>query len=90
MLAKPMATQVEIHQPRDPNTLANYNAWRMKHVTANLEIDFKSKRVFGNVQLAMQKVEEGDSTIKLDTRYVTVVLGRRCGHRSVRACDSLL
>ncbi|KAJ9630875.1 Leucyl aminopeptidase yscIV [Taxawa tesnikishii (nom. ined.)] len=67
-----MATQVEIHQPRDPNTLANYNAWRMKHVTANLEIDFKSKRVFGNVQLAMQKVEEGDSTIKLDTSYLNI------------------
>ena len=30
-----------IHQPRDPNTLANYNAWRTKHTKAEFEIDFE-------------------------------------------------
>lgn len=64
-----LAAQVAstIHQPRDPNTLANYNAWRTKHTTANFEIDFETKRLKGNVVLTLQKLAE-ESKIVLDTR----------------------
>src|SRR2546430_12428826 len=40
MVQRTTAQDVEIHQPRDPSTLSNYSAWRTKHITANLEIDF--------------------------------------------------
>ena len=56
-----------IHQPRDPNTLSNYNAWRTKHTVANLEIDFERKRLRGSVELTLQKLAEGQK-ILLDTR----------------------
>lgn len=72
MLNRPLATDVDtsIHQPRDPNTLANYNAWRMKHVTADLELDFAVKKLSGFVKINMARVEKGDSKVVLDTRCV--------------------
>lgn len=57
-----------VHQPRDPNTLSNYNAWRCQHITANLNIDFDGKRVWGNVLLQMKKLHESAEKIVLDTR----------------------
>lgn len=58
-----------IHQPRDPNTLANYNAWRTKHTTANFDIDFSSKRLKGDVVLTLDRLAKGERKIILDTRY---------------------
>jgi leukotriene-A4 hydrolase len=58
-----------IHQPRDPNTLSNYNAWRTKHTTANFEIDFEAKRLKGNVELSLEKLAD-ERKIVLDTRLV--------------------
>jgi leukotriene-A4 hydrolase len=50
------AHDVEIHQPRDPSTLSNYSAWRTKHITVNLEIDFIKKRLWGNVVLQLKRL----------------------------------
>lgn len=58
-----------IHQPRDPNTLSNYNAWRTKHTTANFEIDFDAKRLKGSVELHLERLAKEERTIVLDTRY---------------------
>jgi len=68
MLQRPIPTDTSIHQPRDPNTLSNYNAWRCEHVTANLEIDFKGQRVHGNVLLNLKKQHPDVDKIVLDTR----------------------
>lgn len=57
-----------IHQPRDPNTLSNYNAWRTKHTTANFEIDFAAKKLKGNVELTLERLGQGEEKIVLDTR----------------------
>lgn len=57
-----------IHQPRDPNTLSNYNAWRTKHTTANFEIDFDQKRLKGNVELTFEKLALEEQKLVLDTR----------------------
>ena len=57
-----------IHQPRDPNTLSNYNAWRTKHTTANFEIDFDGERLKGNVELTLEKLAKNESKVVLDTR----------------------
>lgn len=57
-----------IHQPRDPNTLSNYNAWRTKHTTANLVIDFARRRLKGNVELTLERLSD-EKKIVLDTRY---------------------
>lgn len=60
-----------IHAPRDPNTLSNYNAWRTTHITANLEIDFEGKKLFGDVVLKMKSMTEGESgEVILDARSV--------------------
>lgn len=61
-----------IHQPRDPNTLANYNAFRTKHTTANLEIDFHGRRLKGHVELTLAKLSKNEDKIILDSSYVDV------------------
>ncbi|KAF2774273.1 leukotriene A-4 hydrol [Teratosphaeria nubilosa] len=61
-----------IHQPRDPNTLANYNAWRTKHTRADLEIDFAAKRLTGQIQLTLQRLAKNEPKIILDTSYLDI------------------
>jgi len=71
MVQRKVAQDVEIHQPRDPSTLSNYNAWRTKHITANLEIDFIKKRLWGNVVLKLKRLAgAGTENVKvvLDSR----------------------
>jgi leukotriene-A4 hydrolase len=60
-----------IHQPRDPNTLANYNAWKTQHTTANYEIDFEKERLHGSVTLTLKKLAD-ERKIVLDTSYLDV------------------
>ena len=60
-----------IHQPRDPNTLSNYNAWRTKHTKADFEIDFDTKCLKGSVELTLERLAE-ESKIVLDTSYLDV------------------
>jgi leukotriene-A4 hydrolase len=61
-----------IHQPRDPNTLSNYNAWRTKHTTADFTIDFDAKRLKGHVTLALEHLAKDERKIFLDTSYLDV------------------
>ena len=60
---------VEIIQPRDPNTLSNYTSWRTQHVMANLEIDFEGKRLWGTVALRLKALRaETEERVVLDSR----------------------
>ncbi|KAK5119579.1 hypothetical protein LTR85_007408 [Meristemomyces frigidus] len=72
-----------IHQPRDPNTLANYNAWRTKHTTADFEIDFDAKRLKGTVHLTLARLAKGEKKVVLDTSYLDV-LGVKIGGSQAR------
>ncbi|EMC93619.1 hypothetical protein BAUCODRAFT_150912 [Baudoinia panamericana UAMH 10762] len=65
------AAAASIHQPRDPNTLANYNAWRTKHTTVNFEVDYGAKRLKGDVQLSLSKLSN-ERKIVLDTSFLDV------------------
>ncbi|WPG99543.1 peptidase family M1-domain-containing protein [Acrodontium crateriforme] len=56
---------------RDPNTLSNYDAWRMKHTTADLEVDFDAKSLKGVVHLTLQRLAE-EQKIVLDTSFLDV------------------
>jgi leukotriene-A4 hydrolase len=60
-----------IHQPRDPNTLSNYNAWRTKHTTANFTIDFEAKQLKGSVILKLEKLAKHNKII-LDTSHLSI------------------
>lgn len=74
MTIKPASEKVaaeavkNIHQPRDPNTLSNYNAWRTKHTKADFDIDFKEKRLKGIVHLTLERLAKEEKKIILDTR----------------------
>ena len=71
MVQRTTAQDVEIHQPRDPSTLSNYSAWRTKHITTNLEIDFPKKRLWGSVVLKLKRLSDAgteDKKVVLDTR----------------------
>jgi len=76
------AVDNSIHQPRDPNTLSNYNSWRCQHVTANLEIDFESKKVLGNVLLSMKKEHGDEKKIILDTSHLNISEVRIAGQKA--------
>ncbi|KAK3327366.1 peptidase family M1-domain-containing protein [Cercophora scortea] len=58
---------------RDPNTLSNYDAWRTRHTTANLQVDFAGKCLRGNVVIELESQTDKASTeIILDSSYVAV------------------
>ncbi|KAB5577633.1 peptidase family M1-domain-containing protein [Coniochaeta sp. 2T2.1] len=59
--------------PRDPNTNSNYDAWRTQHTTANLTIDFATKRLRGSVTLDLvSQTDKASNEIILDTSFVDV------------------
>ncbi|OQO05579.1 hypothetical protein B0A48_09349 [Cryoendolithus antarcticus] len=56
---------------RDPNTLSNYDAWRTTYTTANFNIDFDQKRLWGIVILNLKKLAGHDQVV-LDTSHLSV------------------
>ncbi|KAF4552960.1 Leucine aminopeptidase 2 [Elsinoe fawcettii] len=68
----PVGGDISIHQPRDPNTLSNYNAWRTEHVTADLDIDFDGKKVAGKVTLDLKRLHNSADKIILDTSFLDI------------------
>ena len=58
---------------RDPNTLSNYGAWRTKHTTANLTVDFAAKCLRGSVVLELEsQTDKASREIVLDSSYLSV------------------
>lgn len=59
--------------PRDPNTLSNYNHWRSTHITANFDILFEQKKLAGNVIHKLTSVTDAESCdIILDTSHLDI------------------
>lgn len=62
-----------IHTPRDPNTLSNYNNFLTTHTTANFNIDFKQRRLAGNVVLDLKSITNAETKeILLDTSNLDI------------------
>lgn len=58
---------------RDPTTASNYDAWRTKHTTANLTIDFQAKCLRGHVTLELEsQTDKASREILLDSSFVSV------------------
>ncbi|KAI2625739.1 peptidase family M1-domain-containing protein [Hypoxylon sp. NC1633] len=58
---------------RDPNTLANYGDWRMKHTTINFTINFEKQRLEGSVLLELESLTDKKSReIILDTNHLSI------------------
>lgn len=58
---------------RDPNTNSNYDAWRTKHTTAHLRVDFSDKRLRGSVVLEMEsQTDKVSREVVLDSSHVNV------------------
>lgn len=58
---------------RDPTTASNYDAWRTKHTTASLTIDFKEKALRGVVTLELEsQTDKASKEIVLDSSHVVV------------------
>jgi leukotriene-A4 hydrolase len=65
---------VVVTNPRDPNTLSNYNNWRSTHITANFDILFDQKKLVGNVVHRFKSITEAQSReIILDTSYLDII-----------------
>ncbi|KAJ5630562.1 uncharacterized protein N7484_010662 [Penicillium longicatenatum] len=59
--------------PRDPNTLSNYNNWRSTHITANFDILFDQKKLVGNVVHKFTSITDAVSReIILDTSHLDI------------------
>lgn len=66
-------TTTDTMAARDPNTNSNYDAWRTQHTTANLTIDFATKRLRGSVTLDLvSQTDRASDEIILDTSYLDV------------------
>lgn len=62
-----------VTNPRDPNTLSNYNNWRSTHITANFDIRFDQKKLVGNVIHQFKSTTDAESRdIILDTNHLDI------------------
>lgn len=62
-----------IMAPRDPNTLANYGDWGMKHTTVNFKVNFEKQRLEGSVLLELESLTDKKSReIILDTNHLSI------------------
>lgn len=58
---------------RDPSTLSNYGAWRTRHTTANLRLDFEGKKLHGSVVLRLEsQTDRASNEVILDSRFVSI------------------
>ncbi|KAH9892228.1 peptidase family M1-domain-containing protein [Xylariomycetidae sp. FL2044] len=59
--------------PRDPNTLANYGDWVMRHTTVNFHVNFEKQRLEGSVSLELESLTDKKSQeIILDTNHLAI------------------
>lgn len=66
-------TMAVITNPRDPNTLSNYNNWRSTHITANFDILFDQKKLVGNVIHQLKSTTDAESQeIIFDTSHLDI------------------
>jgi len=71
--SSPVRKMTVITNPRDPNTLSNYNNWRSTHITANFDILFDQKKLVGNVVHRFKSITDAESReIILDTSYLDI------------------
>src|SRR5690606_22996354 len=56
----------------DPHSFANTEAFRVQHVALDLGVDFAQRRLDGGVQLQLQRVDAGATTLVLDTRDLDI------------------
>ncbi|KAL5606477.1 hypothetical protein BROUX41_002884 [Berkeleyomyces rouxiae] len=58
---------------RDPNTLSNYSAWRTRHTTVDVTIDFESRRLVGSVSYEFESLTDATSSeLVLDSSFVAI------------------
>ncbi|KAI0108391.1 peptidase family M1-domain-containing protein [Daldinia grandis] len=59
--------------PRDPNTLANYGEWGIKHTTVNFKVNFEKQRLEGSVLLELESLtNKASREIILDTNHLSI------------------
>jgi leukotriene-A4 hydrolase len=62
-----------IHNPRDPNTLSNYNNWRTVHTSTNFDILFDEQKLKGSVTHRFESLTDSESdAILLDSKHVQI------------------
>jgi len=58
---------------RDPNTLANYGHWRVRHTSVDFAVNFDKQRLEGSVLLELESLTDRQSTeIILDTNALDI------------------
>lgn len=72
-LHKTALVNTAMHLHRDPNTLSNYDKFRVTHTSADLSIDFDNKVLKGTVTHTVKSINGTTETaIILDTRFLDV------------------
>lgn len=70
MVTRPEPANVSISQPRDPNTLSNYNNFKTTNTAVDLKIDFQKQTLSGLVSLTLKSLTEGETDqVILDSRF---------------------
>ena len=68
-----MAATTIINTPRDPNTLSNYNNWRILHTSTDFDILFNEQKLKGSVTHSLESITDGESdAIFLDSNHVRI------------------
>lgn len=56
----------------DVHSHANTGAWRQRHLSLHLDVDFAGRRLSGTAELTLERVGEGARELVLDTRNLVV------------------
>src|SRR5690606_5225723 len=61
-----------IHSGRDYHTLANVDAFHVRHLALHLDVDFAARRLRGTAELRVERIAGNERALVLDTRALDI------------------
>jgi aminopeptidase N len=71
-IARPVVAPPPIESGRDYHTLANVDAFRVRHLALDLRVDFDAQRLVGHADLSVARLADDAATFVLDTRGLDI------------------
>jgi len=69
---RPTPAPSPIEGGRDYHTLANVDAFRVRHLALDLRVDFDAQRLVGHADLSVERIAGDSATLVLDTRGLDI------------------
>lgn len=67
------STRTSNAKRRDPNSVANFDAFVTRHLQLDWKVDFGSSRIKAKAVLSLRRLAEEEKTVKLDCSHLNVL-----------------